>query len=149
MSLRNCLVLLGLMLTFLILMAGFGCGGAKTSTTSPAPPTTSTSGVSLVKDIQPIFNSSCVVCHQGAGQGGLTLEPGKAYTNLVGVKSIESPLMRVSPGSPDNSYLLNKLQGTQTQVGGSGLQMPSGAPPLSSAQISLIQQWISQGALNN
>jgi hypothetical protein len=55
----------------------------------------------------------------------------------------------VTPGAPEKSYLLSKLLGTQSQVGGSGSQMPYGASPLQQAQINLIQQWISQGAPDN
>lgn len=117
--------------------------------TATATATPATSAVSFSKDIQPIFEANCVTCHQGtSGRAGLSLESGAAYSNLVNVKSTESPLMRVAPGAPDQSYLLNKLQGTQGQVGGSGTQMPIDSP-LPQAQISPVQQWISQGAPNN
>jgi len=134
-------------LTSCLAVASLACrGGGATST--PGSPATS-AGVRLGNDIQPVFTGNCVVCHQGAGQAGLTLEPGKSYGNLVNIASTESPLKRVAPGAPDKSYLLNKLQGTQGQIGGSGAQMPYGAAPLPSAQIGLIQQWIQEGALNN
>ena len=80
---------------------------------------------------------------------GLNMQVGSAYKNLVNVKSAESPLMRVAPGTPDKSYIVNKLLGTQGQIDGSGAQMPYGAPPLSQSQIDLIRQWITQGAPNN
>jgi hypothetical protein len=68
----------------------------------------------------------------------------------VGVASTEDPSeLRVKAGAPDQSYILAKLNGTQVAAGGSGAQMPYNQPPLSSAQISLIQQWISEGAPNN
>ena len=130
------------------LLAAMACGGGTVKSSTPDTMPTP-SGAALSKDVQPIFNTSCVVCHQGAGQAGLTLEPGKSYSNLVNVPSTESPLKRVVPGASDQSYLLAKLSGTQVQVGGSGAQMPFGAPPLSQAQISVIQQWIQLGAPNN
>jgi hypothetical protein len=127
------------------LMLTIGCGSGTTSSSS-----TAAAGASLSRDVQPIFNNSCVVCHQGQGQAGLTLEPANAYKNLVNVASTEAPsLKRVAPGDPANSYLLAKLNGTQVQAGGSGAQMPYGAQPLSASQISLIQQWIQGGAANN
>jgi hypothetical protein len=117
---------------------------------SSAPSTGTASAVSFKKDLQPVFTANCVVCHQGSqAPGGLSLEPGVAYRNLVKAPSTESSLSRVDPGAPDKSYLLNKLQGTQAQVGGSGAQMPYGASPLSSAQIGLLQQWVSAGAPDN
>jgi hypothetical protein len=135
------------MLLFLTVMTA--CGS---NNTTPTGTTTTTGGVSLKNSIQPIFNDKCVACHQGASSispGGLSLEPNVAYSNLVNVKSTESALMRVSPGAPDKSYLIDKLKGTQSQAGGSGAQMPFGASPLPQAQIDLISQWISAGAPNN
>jgi mono/diheme cytochrome c family protein len=123
--------------------------GAKTSNTTSSTSSTA-SGVSFARDIQSIFNNNCVVCHQGAGQAGLTLEPNLSYGKLVGVPSTESASeLRVKAGAPDQSYLIAKLQGTQSQAGGSGAQMPFNGTPLSSAQIGLVQQWISDGAPNN
>jgi hypothetical protein len=138
----------------ILLAAGLITGCSSTSNTSTSATssitTSSASGVLFANDIQTIFNLNCVICHQGANApAGLNLAVNSAYKNLVNVKSNESPLMRVSPGAPDKSYLLNKLLGTQGNAGGSGAQMPYGAPPLSQAQITLIQQWISQGAPNN
>ena len=72
-----------------------------------------------------------------------------AYQQLVNKPSLESPLLRVAPGSPDKSYMINKLKGTQAQAGGSGAQMPFGGTPLSQGQIDQIALWISAGAPDN
>ncbi len=62
---------------------------------------------------------------------------------LVGVPSTEVPsLLRVKPGDPDNSYIIQKLEG-HAAVGG---QMPLGGPYLSTATIAFIRQWITDGA---
>ena len=136
----------------LALAGAVACGRTSSATTSSSPTSTSasSSGVSFSRDVQPIFDANCVICHQGSsGPAGLSLQANTSYANLVNTKSTESPLMRVSPGSPDKSYLLNKVLGTQNQAGGGGAQMPFGASPLPQSQINLIQQWISQGAPNN
>lgn len=147
---RSWLRFFGLLLGLLILGVFTGAVGCKSTSTATSPPPTPTSGVSFTKDIQPIFNANCVVCHQGAASpGGLSLEPNSAFKNLVNTMSTESILNLVTPSAPDKSYLLNKLLGTQSQVGGSGAQMPYNASPLPQAQINLIQQWISQGAPDN
>jgi hypothetical protein len=118
--------------------------------TTPSVTTPAVTTVSFAKEILPIFSAGCVGCHQGSpGPAGLSLESVVAYNNLVNVKSTESALMRVAPGAPDKSYLLNKLLGTQAQAGGKGAQMPFNAPPLSQTQIELLQKWISAGAANN
>jgi len=137
-----------ILLAIVLTMAACSSGSKTTATATSSD--TSSSVVSFSKDIQPLFNNSCVICHQVAGQAGLTLEPNLSYTRLVGVPSTESTAeLRVKPGSPDQSYIIAKLQGTQIQAGGSGVQMPYGAAPLSQAQISLVQQWIAEGAPDN
>jgi hypothetical protein len=79
----------------------------------------------------------------------MNLSDGQAYANIVNVQSNESSLLRVKPSEPDSSYLVHKVQGTQSSVGGSGGQMPLGGTPLSQEQINLIRQWITDGAQNN
>jgi hypothetical protein len=113
---------------------------------------------SLQRDVQPIFNVNCALsgCHAGSlPQAGLNLEPGQAYANLVGasgtgVPSLEVPeLLRVDPGNSAGSYLINKVEGTDQQVGGPGTRMPLGLPPLPDSTIQVMRDWIDQGALDN
>jgi hypothetical protein len=144
-AVRFLLIMLVTMLAVSVMLLA-ACGSGSNTTSA----TTSSSGVSFTMDIQPIFNNYCVVCHAGAGQAGLTLEPNLSHSDLVGVPSTQSAAMLlVKAGSPDQSYLLAKLNGTQLQAGGSGVRMPQGAGPLSQVQINLIQQWITEGARNN
>ena len=104
-------------------------------------------------DVQPIFTASCAFsgCHGGASPAqGMNLSAGQAYANTVNVPSNELPSMdRIEPGDPDQSYLVNKIQGTQGDVGGSGQRMPLGGDPLSEADIDTIRAWITAGAENN
>lgn len=142
---RLFIVLVMVLLTLAMLLA---CNSGVT--TSEDTSTTDVSGVSFSRDIQPIFDTNCVVCHQSAtANGDLNLEAGLAYRNLVNAESTQSPLMLVTPGDSDGSYLLHKLRGTQGEVGGSGLRMPYGAPSLQQGQIDLILKWIEQGAPDN
>ena len=100
--------------------------------------------VDYATQIQPVFNSRCTECHSGgSAPQGLRLDAANSYANLVNVASHEVPsLQRVEPGDPDNSYLVQKIEGTAA-VGG---RMPLGRAPLTAAQIALIRQWISEGA---
>lgn len=97
---------------------------------------------------QNIFTPICSVCHAGASAPeGLRLDAADSYSLLVGVPSTEVPsLMRVKPGDPANSYIIQKLQGTAAV----GAQMPFGCPStqpcLSASTIAFIQQWITNGA---
>lgn len=102
------------------------------------------------KDILPLLQQNCVSCHiTGEELGGLGLAPSLAYKQLVNTNSLQSDLLRVKPGAPDDSYLLHKLAGTHLDQGGTGTRMPQGFPPLSDAQVELISRWIAAGAPNN
>lgn len=91
-----------------------------------------------------VFTPICTVCHAGAGAPqGLRLDAGSSYDLLVGVPSAEVPsALRVRPGDPAGSYLIQKLEGRASV----GARMPLGGPYLDSATIAVIRQWISDGA---
>ena len=91
-----------------------------------------------------VFTPICSVCHAGgAAPQGLRLDAGNSYALLVGVSSSEVPTVkRVEPGQPDNSYLIQKLEGHAAV----GARMPFGGPYLDDASIAIIRQWISAGA---
>lgn len=106
--------------------------------------------ISFTRTIVPIFKSRCVICHMpGSEQAGLALHPNGGYANLIDVKSTESTLMRVAPGSAEKSYLYRKLLGTHAAAGGSGERMPFGDASLSDTQLDAIRRWIESGARND
>jgi hypothetical protein len=96
-----------------------------------------------------VFTVDCATsgCHVGAGAPqGLRLDDANSYALLVGVASSEAPtVLRVAPNDPDNSYLIQKLEGTAAV----GAQMPLGGTPLEQAAIDVIRQWISDGAIDD
>ncbi len=78
----------------------------------------------------------------GAPAGGLLLNnEANSYDNLVGAVSLDSPLNRVEPGEPDESYLVELIEST-----GSDRMPPPPAPALSNARITTIRDWITNGA---
>src|SRR5688572_2369330 len=89
--------------------------------------------VDYVTDIQPIFSSRCIGCHNETGAPhGLILDAEHSYDLLVNVASEEVPsLERVKPGDPNKSYLVQKVEGTAA-VGG---RMPLNRTPLTAEQI--------------
>ena len=94
-----------------------------------------------------VFKPICNGCHSGANPPqGLILGENETYNLLVNQPSGGVPnVLRVAPGDPKNSYLIQKLEGAQGIV---GLQMPRNQPPLSQAVIDNIREWISLGALS-
>ena len=91
-----------------------------------------------------VFTPVCVQCHVGAAAPrGLRLDSANAFNDLVNVPSQEvGSLLRVEPFNPDDSYLVRKVEGTAS-VGG---RMPLGGPPLPAEDITLIRDWILDGA---
>src|SRR5262245_18013702 len=70
-----------------------------------------------------IFTPICTQCHVGANAPqGLRLDAANSYALLVNVASAESPgTLRVSPGNPNASYLVQKIEGTAAV----GVRMPA------------------------
>jgi len=99
-----------------------------------------------------VFSIYCVGCHtDGTAPFGLRLDPEFSAGDLINVVSPRDPdpmhptLIRVVPGDPDASFLIQKLEGTQApELGG---RMPDGGPYLSTSTINVIRQWIQDGAL--
>ncbi len=140
---------------FRIRVTCHGDGGATALDASDAsftisPPAT---GVSLARDVQPIFTARCTTqfCHGAASQVALlNLAAGAAHGALVDVASQATACAtqkRVRPGLPDQSYLMWKLAGAGPCL--AGVRMPKGAAPLAAAEVNLIRGWIAEGARAN
>jgi mono/diheme cytochrome c family protein len=98
-----------------------------------SPPTPA---VDFVTQVLPIFERSCVRCHNAKkAQGGLQLtsarrvQKGGIGDNLI------------VPGKPDQSYLMARLLGQ-----GGEDRMPLKKDALPTEEIDLIRRWIDQGA---
>lgn len=132
--------------------AGDSSSTSGTSGTSGTSETSGTSGEdttgapSFAVDIWPIFAERCS-CHQDAnGAGKVRLAMEDAYMNLIDQPAYQLPeMMRVAPGSAEDSYLWHKLNDTQEAVGGKGKRMPPGGL-LKMVEREKIQQWIDGGA---
>jgi len=110
---------------------------------SGQPQETLTPSFDFIQDT--VFKPICNGCHSGdSPPQGLLLGENETYALLVNQPSGGVPsVLRVAPGDPDNSYLIQKLEGAAGIV---GLQMPRNQPPLSQAVIDNIRQWITLGA---
>jgi len=124
--------------------AGSGEGLDQNGQPLVSPPTGLQPTLASIQDN--VFTVTCAVpgCHGGAmAQQGLRLDPGFSAGNLINVPSPRDPtLIRVVPGDPDASFIIQKLQGTQTL----GDRMPDGGPYLTTATVNVIRQWIQDGA---
>jgi hypothetical protein len=133
------------------LVTGCGGGGGYGGDDAPPPPPPPPAGFgpnfSEIQDA--VFSPTCATsgCHLGAAaEQGLQLDEANSYGMLVDVPSTEVPtILRVAPGDPDNSYLIQKLEGTASV----GARMPLNQTPLPQADIDVIRQWITDGATDD
>ena len=100
-----------------------------------------------------VFTPICSACHNGSNPssgplpGSQNLTAGRSFANLVDVASQEQPaVLRVKPGDPSDSYIIQKLEGA---AGIGGQRMPLGGPYLDQTTIDQIKSWIAGGAPNN
>ncbi len=115
-----------------------GCTKDKT----PVPPSQvfgsncDTNHVYFVNDILPILSSNCAKsgCHDAA-----THAEGYNFSNHAGAYSA------IHPGNINNSKLYEVI----ASGGGEDMMPPAGNTPLTSAQVDMIAQWITQGGLND
>tara|TARA_R110002049_G_scaffold138781_11_gene299235 strand:- start:19293 stop:20537 length:1245 start_codon:yes stop_codon:yes gene_type:complete len=133
--------------------AAFNAGGSSPPPTTPpvtpppAPPTASF-GPNFSEIQAAVLTPDCATsnCHSGANpQASLSLEEADSYAMLVGIASTQDAgIQRVVAGNPNNSYLIQKLEGTAA----TGTVMPptGGLPQV---DIDVIRQWISDGAIDD
>lgn len=134
-------------LPLVLLLAG--CGSVK----SPTEPAEEPGGTALpFSRIQAeVFTPSCAKsgCHAASsGAGGLVLEAGRSYGEIVGRPATERPsLALIEPGAPERSYLIKKLRGDPDITGDRmPLDRPGGLPQ---EQIDGIIAWVRAGAPND
>jgi len=130
------------------LLLAMAIGACSKTPTTPTPVSTAPTLSAIQAQI---FDPACTSCHTDVGRtpfGGLNLKAGSAFAALVNVPSTGKPgAIRVIPGNPNDSYLVQKLEGAPGIV---GARMPRTGPPhLSDAQVKMIRDWIAAGAPNS
>lgn len=134
-----------------LLPLGIACS---TTVTPPQDDDDSTGNpaVSFASDIQPILTVACSGCHSPGGIGDLSgipmfLRDGESYAMIVNVQSVQQDdLTLVVAGDSAASFFFNKVSSDSPTLGD---RMPQFAPQLTDAQITLIRDWIDQGAEDN
>lgn len=106
--------------------------------------------------VAPIFGTAvtlgsrvgkCTLCHYPDSPTGLNiLTPFDTKVGLVNADSLLSTKPRVMPGSPDDSFLIEKIEQEMPSLGAA---MPLHYSRLSSAEVGILRSWIAQGAVND
>lgn len=108
--------------------------------TTPSPDAAESSPamarVDYARDVQPIFESTCVECH-GPDKVRARLRMDSVPALQKGGKS--GPL--VVPGDPETSLLMRRVLGLDGED-----RMPLDKDPLTDAQLEALRQWIAEGA---
>lgn len=135
-------------------VAVLGCDEKLSSLAGPTPslePTFASIQHDIFESADSAGRSACITCHTSTGRnpsGGLNLNHDVAYDQLVNAAVRGKPgAIRVMPGNPDGSYLVQKLEGAS---GIAGRRMPQNGPPyLTDGQMLIIRRWIAIGAPRN
>jgi hypothetical protein len=129
--------------------------------TTPPPAALASPPASFETDVAPTLAQSCAFssCHgsrlAGANHGvylGAKADPASVKAALIGQSKALPTMPYVTPGDPEKSFLLHKLDGdlcileTSCVGGKCGEQMPSGNAALADDKRDAIRRWIAQGA---
>jgi len=103
--------------------------------------------IDYAKDIQPIFDNSCVKCHKAPYESNGRIKKPKAGLRMDTYEEVmkgSSDGAVVKPGDPDNSsvYTLSILPSDHDDV----MPPEDKADPLTDAQKKLLHDWIKAGA---
>jgi hypothetical protein len=140
-------------------LLGAGCGSSEAE-----------KSVSYEKDVKPILDSRCVLCHTDHSTFNLS-EPFTSQFSLINHETEWATYMSeytlgkeidIAPGNPDGSFLLEKVTqqalnpntcdpnaGDECGFFTAGLFMPPAPRRLTDAQIAKVRQWIQDGAQND
>jgi hypothetical protein len=92
--------------------------------------------VDFVRDIQPLFESTCIQCHaRGKAKGGFSLETRAAF--LTGGDTGPAAV----PGKSAESYVVRLVAGVDLDS-----KMPKKGNAWTAGQVGLLRAWIDQGA---
>lgn len=137
-----------------LVITALGCDEKLSDVTGPTPnltPTFASIQQEIFSTTDPSGRVACTSCHTNQGRtpaSGMNLLPGLAYDSLVNRPSVGKPgATRVIPGDPENSYIIQKLEGAP---GIMGERMPrTGGPYLTPGQMLVLRTWILRGARND
>lgn len=121
-----------------LILLGAAAIAASPVRAADAPAKDAPAPVSYYRQIRPIFQQHCQGCHQPAkAKGDFVMT---AYPELLKTGNSQQP--GIVPGKPDKSLILKQI----TAHNGRAPAMPKAQPPLIDHDISLIRQWIADGA---
>jgi hypothetical protein len=147
-------------LPLLLPLLAAGCGGTETE-----------DGVSYAKDVKPILESRCVLCHTERSTFNLADPFTSSMSSLFNHRTewadeeneyTQGREIDIVPGDPDGSFLVEKITdpalkptfcdpsaGIGCAYMPAGIFMPPAPRRLTDTQINKVRQWIADGAQND
>jgi hypothetical protein len=113
----------------------------------PAQAQTAKPAVSFQKQVLPILQAQCVMCHEPGGVGDISV--GFDLRSYKGLRSGSAGGVAVIPYHPDLSPLMKVLDDDWHSSDLKSLRMPPLGPQLSPEDLAVISQWIKEGAKDN
>ncbi|MFT3700907.1 MAG: DUF1553 domain-containing protein [Agriterribacter sp.] len=93
--------------------------------------------VDFSAEVKPLLNKKCITCHGGVKkEGGFSV-----LFREEALGKTESGTPAIIPGDPDNSELIKRITSKDPEE-----RMPYKHTPLTAQEISLLKEWIKQGA---
>ncbi len=131
------------LLSTLSLYGGMGCDSDSTK-------------VSYERDIKPIFEGRCNICHHPTSAIGYDFtDPYNSETGIIGKENswfanhdTQYELI-VDPGNPENSSLLGKVRDPDLDPLVDGNKMPYRPEALTAEELTSVEAWINGGALDD
>ena len=129
-----------------LLALAVGCGGDD-------------DGLTYQKDVSTIF-ADCTLCHQQGAPFGPGMDQGPDMVDLYSEPNgllvspaqwkanhpeYSIPTREVTPGQPDDSFLINKIADQLPDMEG-GVAMPYQIAPITPDELASIEQWVRDGA---
>lgn len=120
------------------------------STDGSTDATTDDGAVSYARDVAPIFAARCNSCHHSASATKLDLT--SPFDEEVGLVNRENTwvdarnAILVVPGQPDQSALIDKIDGRELDPKVEGSPMPLSFPALTAEELTIVRDWINDGA---
>jgi hypothetical protein len=152
------LTVMGVFLVLIQVSANRGDARSAQRSTEPQS-VTAAARISFRRDVAPVLATSCTTasCHGGGSRPPVLdahADAARMRAALVGVASDQRPDRHyVEPGVPQNSYLVQKIEGRlidgECADHDCGVPMPRDNPSLSADARAMIRTWIAQGAQDN
>jgi hypothetical protein len=128
-------------------------GSESASVSAPSGSNDAGTTISFARDIRPLFAAGdtapggCRPCHYAGEAGAIGVEATQFDMTTLGALrkgGLSSRAQIVVPGRPDQSVLVQKLEGTT-----GGGRMPLGRTAWTPADIAKVRTWILEGALGS